>query len=111
VRCPSSHLSLIREHAPKEEGWGEEVAYHPGAGGQQEAKVESGVLYQPLEGLGGEAQSLGTLRLCKVNTGVRGSRQATGSCLYDVGFFGGYGRQCRRGVERIRVCRVRCGWR
>ena len=42
---------------PQEEGGGEEVAYHPGTGGQQEAHVEEGLLYQPLPESSGEAEA------------------------------------------------------
>jgi hypothetical protein len=59
--------------------------------------MESGVLYQPLEGLGGEAQHLPSLRLCKMGSGLRSSHQATTPCLYNVGFFG----ELVNGVKKI----------
>jgi hypothetical protein len=81
-------LSTDSWRPPQEEGEYEGVAYHPGQGGQQEAEMESGVLYQPLEARRGEAQRLDSLRLCKVSTRVRGSHQSTTPCLYAVGFCG-----------------------
>jgi hypothetical protein len=61
----------------KEEGEYEYAAYHPGQGSQQEAKMESGVLYQPLEALGGEAQRLDS-------SAVQGEQRRTGlTPVYD----------------------------
>jgi hypothetical protein len=54
----------LRVH--QEEG-GQEVAYHPGQGSQQEAQIEPGVLYQPLPEAGseGEAKVRGLVELCR----------------------------------------------
>jgi hypothetical protein len=55
LRCVALTL-----RAYQEEGGYEEAAYHPGAKGQEEAHLESGVLYQPLPETaagGGEGRS------------------------------------------------------
>ncbi len=70
----------------EEEGY-EEAAYHQGAGGNAEAQVQSGVLYQPLEGSAREARPSASPPPRCLNRG-RTSLQAASPCLYYVGFFG-----------------------
>lgn len=78
----------------KEEGEYEEAAYHPGAKGQQEARIEPALLVQPLAGTEatgplGASENAGKLdelaRQCRTNP-VRSSRME--SCMRYVSLLG-----------------------
>lgn len=91
----------------EEEGeWYEEAAYHPGAKGQGEARLESGTLYRLLEGKEGASEGsslLGSaIPLCEAGS--------ADSCARDAGLLEGYhGRGFRLACAFAAVAAFRCG--
>jgi len=87
----------------KEEG--EDVAYHPGVGSQEQAHVEEGVLYQPLEEAGerqAKAGAGGVIPDAKGGPGAVLGRDAGPEV-------GGVAQPCET-HSRVQVCKRYVGW-